>query len=701
MEKNYRRSRLDGDTAATTFLDILEGSEQELGLQESYVYAKFPLYREEDEIVAADFLVVSKAHGVVLFGTCNTNSVDAQDDLEDDIERLEKAFSLIYSRLIKSRLLQASRRELKFPTNLAIFAPHVDIPDFRVGVDILGTSPDVERFLRSITGKQIEPDVLLEIVSIIEGAKGLLRPRDRDTKNRPPDSKVVLVAQLETEIRRFDKDQKEGYFAPLDGPQRIRGLAGSGKTVVLAMKAALTHMQYPDATIAYTFYTKSLYQHVKRLITRFYRQFDDRDPNWDKLQVLHAWGGQTNPGIYFNACRALGVSPITYGDAKSQSKAAFDYVCKDLLSRSKVKPIYDYVFVDEGQDFAPSFTRLALALARKNRVVLAYDELQNIFQLEAPTAATIFGVDNEGRPLVQFEEDVVLHKCYRNPREVLVAAHAIGLGVYDKIVQLPENEQHWEDLGYKVKQGPLEIGREIVISRPEANSPSSISDKQTKAEMVVAKSFLGVKEEILWVAQQIENDIRDGGLSPEDILVVTADDRNGKLYFDALERQLLGRGIELNNLQSDSFGLRDFTETGKVTYSTVYKAKGNEGYVVFVLGIDAIFWAKTIRNRNVAFTAMTRAKGWLRVTGVGVFADSFKKEVDASLAEFPRLRFVYPGPDQLSLLKRDISEEMLHGAQRSLEDLEGTIPSDLYEDLLRRKLAELTRKKRRPKPKKA
>ena len=97
------------------------------------------------------------------------------------------------------------------------------------------------------------------------------------------------------------------------------GLSGSvdwpdqEKTVVLAMKAALTHLRHPKASIAFTFHTKSLYQHVRRLITRFYRQYNDQDPDWDRLHVLHAWGGRSTPGIYYNACLAAGVSPMTFG----------------------------------------------------------------------------------------------------------------------------------------------------------------------------------------------------------------------------------------------------------------------------------------------------------------------------------------------------------------------------------------------------
>src|SRR5262249_59142237 len=54
----------------------------------------------------------------------------------------------------------------------------------------------------------------------------------------------------------LDRWQKRGAIESPDGPQRIRGLAGSGKTVILALKAAYFHALHPDWRIALTFQTR-------------------------------------------------------------------------------------------------------------------------------------------------------------------------------------------------------------------------------------------------------------------------------------------------------------------------------------------------------------------------------------------------------------------------------------------------------------
>ena len=71
------------------------------------------------------------------------------------------------------------------------------------------------------------------------------------------------------------------------------------------------------------------------------------------------------------------------------------------------------------------------------------------------------------------------------------------------------------------------------------------------------------------------------------------------------------------------------------------------------------------------FTAMTRAKGWVHVSGVGTGAETCKKEIDVALADFPYIRFVYPGPEQLKVMRRDLAADAIRKqeARRMMEQL--------------------------------
>ncbi len=158
-----------------------------------------------------------------------------------------------------------------------------------------------------------------EILSILEGSKGIIRPKER-AKDIQVRNKGKILDLIESEIATFDLDQKRSALFTLDEPQRIRGLAGTGKTIILTMKAALIHLQHPEAEILYTFYTRSLYSFIKRLITRFYSHFARKDPNWDKVHILHAWGGKNLPGVYYTACINNNITPIPLNEAIRVSK---------------------------------------------------------------------------------------------------------------------------------------------------------------------------------------------------------------------------------------------------------------------------------------------------------------------------------------------------------------------------------------------
>jgi len=99
-----------------------------------------------------------------------------------------------------------------------------------------------------------------------------------------------------------------------------------------------------------------------------------------------------------------------------------------------------------------------------------------------------------------------------------------------------------------------------------------------------------------------------------------------------------------------------FTIPGYVTLSTVYRAKGNESSVVFAIGADAAN-TKTRSGRNKIFTALTRTKGWLRVSGIGPPATRLVAEIAAAQREFPRLKFRMPDLKEVELIQRDLSEK--------------------------------------------
>ena len=292
---------------------------------------------------------------------------------------------------------------------------------------------------------------------MVEGAKAFSRPQKRTIEDPARQPLAVAMSSLEGEIANFDEKQRHIALVDVGGPARIRGLAGSGKTIILAMKAAHLHLNNPEALILFTFYTKSLRATIKSMITKFYGHYSETDPDWKRLHIRHGWGGASVPGVYSDACRRLNQAPLTFQEANrlsSRGETPFGAACNQLIETGKVIAYYDHVLIDEGQDFPGGFYRLCFHLAKGERdrksIVWAYDELQDIMNVKIRQPDELFGRDPDGNTHVDLDRssiylppgatnDAVLSKAYRNQRDILVSAHAMGFGVYGTIVQMLES----------------------------------------------------------------------------------------------------------------------------------------------------------------------------------------------------------------------------------------------------------------------
>lgn len=673
MEVNITAEEFYSDEAAKLLLNHLESNTEKYKLDDAKLYYNYPLFREiDDDLRYPSFMLISKLYGILLIQTDSRTKRSLDDsDLTKLDEEISHIHSLTFSKLIKEKVLKKSRTSLNFNLNTLVYIPNYgDLLDQSVTEDldsiIVSNTSQFEEAFKELEDDNLSDDKIEIVLSVLEGSKGIIKPKERDVKEEGLGSKAKILEDLEKEIAKFDKRQKYASLSHLQGPQRIRGLAGSGKTIILAMKVALLHLRYPEKKILYTFYTKSLYDYVKLLITRFYRQYSTEDPDFeDKIQILHSWGGANIRGVYYEACRDNQVHPLSFNDASRMAGDAFDNVCKHLLqaTRGKLNKKYDYVLLDEAQDFPDSFYQICREIVKDDCIVWAYDDLQNIFDVKRQDAELIFkntygaeGIDLAALQVAhpEMKNDIVLPKSYRNPREILVIAHALGFGFYGPaLVQTLENNEHWNDVGYEVVTGNCIDGEEMLILRPEENSPLSISSKQSIEEIIKYYKASSMDEEIEWVCREIVQNIQEDKLRPDDIIVISFDDRNAKSYFTSISKKLAEHDIYTNNL-STNFYQKGFQDDNRITLSSVYRAKGNEAPVVYVIGCDTFGLGRLLRTtRNKIFTAFTRAKAWLRITGAGSNMDMLISEIEEAKSHFPYFKFTHKSE---KVIKRDLAE---------------------------------------------
>ncbi len=692
------------DDLSKKVIEFLKSHSEELKIEDLILYYNYPLFRDdENHLVEFEILFFSKSTGVVLIISSDKANVEDIKSFSDDIDRLEQIYYIILSRLQVNRTLRKINPKIPQLITRIIYNPFLtkEIKGDDDNIKIINNLDDLIVIFeeREKNINLISDLAFLEICASIDGSKSINIQKKRIITNTSKNRKGFILNKLESGIAIFDRKQKALYIKDLKGPQRIRGLAGSGKTIIIAMKAALIHLKEPDKTILFTFWTKSLYQYVINLIGTFYRQYNNyKEPDWTKISVLHAWGGKYEEGVYYNTCSDLGIPARNFSFAKKLSSNPFDFLCNELLKLDyEIKPKYDYTLIDEGQDFPPSYIQLCAKLTKENKFIVAYDEFQNIFQTKTLSPEEIFGTNKEGKPNFEFEEDFILYKCYRNPREIIVCAHALGLGIYgDKIVQMLENKEYWEDIGYKIIKGDLKQGEKIIILRPEENSLRIISDNFSIDEIISFKVFNKVSEEVKFIVKSIAKDIKEENLRPDDILVIVVDDYLAKNYLKSIQEGLFDEKINCNNIHDDRYSIRDFKIKDCVTLSTVHKAKGNESYSVYVAGVDSLFdEIPEPKERNMLFTAITRSKAWVTITGIGESALKCKEEYDRAIENYPNLIFTYPDEKELKIMRRELEEPSIKKMilQRKLEDFMKNLGEQYSEEEVLRIIEKKLKKK--------
>ena len=340
--------------------------------------------------------------------------------------------------------------------------------------------------------------------------------------------------------------------------------------------------------------------------------------------------------------------------------------CQLLLDQvDEIESVYDAILIDEAQDLIVDDEKLkykdkqpfywlayqalkSVGEGEKKRLIWAYDEAQSLNSLNIPSAPQLFGQDPEFKRMVSgFHEggvrkSEIMNKCYRTPGPVLTAAHAIGMGLLrpDGMLRGYTTQEDWENIGYKVVEGSFNpVGQQVVLERPKEMTPNRVP-KLWDGDVIKFNDFSSRKEELRQLAKKIKYNIGVDGLNPSrDILVIALGDmREAYRLKVKAAKTLSNAGIDIyipkakqNNVFYPNYPNIDpdkFWNEGGVTVSNTFRAKGNEAYMVYVIGLDKV--AEEEANfalRNQLFVALTRTKGWLDISGIGNFKmyDEFRE----------------------------------------------------------------------------
>lgn len=385
-------------------------------------------------------------------------------------------------------------------------------------------------------------------------------------------------------IQAMDLHQENLSKSIGDKHRMIRGVAGSGKTIVLASRAKWLARNHPDWKILVLCYAIPLAQKLRQLIEQKLQEPEDLLDLIDQTNNQPTGINGTRVEVYnFHQwlMRKLNTRPDDLGLLLEKCK-----------SNEVVLPRYDAILIDEGQDFEPEWLELIAHVLNPDTqsLLLVEDRAQNIFRRKSSLAQNT-GLDFRGR-------SKILTINYRNTAQIIQFAWTF----------FQENSQ----LQNKVRQGSVE-GIEII-------PPQATKRKGPEPIIRTCKNFA---DEMLFVSNAIKKIHNENHVPFSDILILYRVKNSSKYYsyIDTIRNELTKHDLPYYWVTENADTKRKFNhfeETIKI--STIDSAKGLDFRAVFIVNIENMpFPLEDNEEREVAlfYIGMTRALEWLFLTYSG------------------------------------------------------------------------------------
>ncbi|NWQ44620.1 AAA family ATPase [Bacillus sp. EB106-08-02-XG196] len=374
------------------------------------------------------------------------------------------------------------------------------------------------------------------------------------------------------DIKTMDLHQENLAKQIGDKNRLIRGVAGSGKTIILASRAKMLSKQNPDWKILILCYNISLSNAIQQMIHHMLNEPEDLfdfDPNAKSVQNeniivrnFHSW---------------------LKNDLRIREQQLPDIIEK-LERNEAILPTYDAVLIDEGQDFEADWLRLVSLLinADTQSLLLVEDRAQTIYQRKRSYLQDT-GLSFKGR-------SKVLSINYRNTQQIVKFAW----------------EFYRKHSMFKNKVVNRELEGEII-------APQSTKRRGPEPGIVKAATFF---EEMRIVARSIKKLHIEKKVPLEDILILYRVKRTHKYpIIDIIQRALKDEGVPYYWITESDVSKRSYAkDDGKVKISTIDSSKGLDFRAVFIVNVDSMpFPLEENKEREVSllYIGMTRAKEYL------------------------------------------------------------------------------------------
>lgn len=410
------------------------------------------------------------------------------------------------------------------------------------------------------------------------------------------EEELPALEAVKNKIVLFDLNQTKFVYKEDESKKilTLQGLAGSGKTELLLHKIRKIFVEETDARIGVTCFNKVLSESLSTRIIDFFNTMKVSEQiTYRRLFVAHSWGSEAfpNSGLYSRICKEYGIEFQRFSYNRKNSEVWQDAI-NHLKTLDTVTPIFDYLFIDESQDFDKEFIELCQMVTKK-RVYVAGDILQNIFSAES---------------MLSYETtDYVLNKVYRTDPRTLLFSHVLGFGLLERPAVRWLEDKDWEMAGYSLEN--LQDNK-FCISRRKVNRFEGSLDLDRVKAIEIINDQDQEPETIISIIDSIIAD--NPSVKATDIAIIYT-------YYNPKNTRSTARRIGglIREKYSWDYVLvpdeRRIHDENEVTITNINHVKGLEFPFVIVIdnqGLNRIDPTNTdieVRKRNALYMALTRS----------------------------------------------------------------------------------------------
>ncbi len=363
-----------------------------------------------------------------------------------------------------------------------------------------------------------------------------------------------------TDLRVMDLQQEAIARGLGEGHRVIHGVAGSGKTLILAYRCEFLARTLPKPILVLV-YNKALAAWLAHQVAA--RGLADRV----SVRTFHGWCNDQLTLYYVP-------KPVSTGQSffKDLVAAVIRAVDTGKIPRAQ----YGALLIDEGHDFEPEWLHLVVQMLdpESNSLLLLYDDAQSIYGANRAKSFTFrsVGISALGRTKI-------LKRNYRNTDEILACAHAFAREILS-----PKDAD--------------EDGVPLVAPEPGGR-------KGPRPRFYESRSAHG---EAVIIRQELQRLYAQGTPWRDMGVVYTA-----RFVAEEVVRALEEAGVPFE-WQKDSQSKSFDHERDCVRVMTAQSSKGLQYKVGMVAGVGYLPWQNESEEARLMYVAMTRATDELVIT---------------------------------------------------------------------------------------